>query len=138
MGDKSTARDTMKVRAASEYCLSCIDDLKCLTPLRCPQVICVYLPLQNANVPTVPGSAGLIHSEEDCKRVAQEVGYPLMIKATAGGPQPFNKILFIWLNLCLVRRNSSAWTTCSQHGTLMIRAMDFNEYQSTQLGFCQM
>lgn len=35
-------------------------------------------------MPTVPGSAGLIQSDEDCEHVAQEVGFPLMIKATAG------------------------------------------------------
>jgi len=51
MGDKSTARDTMK----------------------------------KAGVPTVPGSEGLIADEKDAVKVAKEVGFPLMIKATAGG-----------------------------------------------------
>jgi acetyl-CoA carboxylase, biotin carboxylase subunit len=51
MGDKSTARDTMKA----------------------------------AGVPTVPGSDGLIKSEEEAIRVARQVGFPVMIKATAGG-----------------------------------------------------
>mmetsp|Transcript_17481 Transcript_17481/g.52411 ORF Transcript_17481/g.52411 Transcript_17481/m.52411 type:complete len:568 (-) Transcript_17481:509-2212(-) len=51
MGDKSTARDTMKA----------------------------------AGVPTVPGSDGLIQSEEDALAVAREIGLPIMIKATAGG-----------------------------------------------------
>jgi acetyl-CoA carboxylase, biotin carboxylase subunit len=51
MGDKSTARDTMK----------------------------------NAGVPTVPGSDGLIKDEEDAVMVAKQVGFPIMIKATAGG-----------------------------------------------------
>lgn len=51
MGDKSTARDTMKA----------------------------------ANVPTVPGSDGLIKSPEEAVRVANQIGFPIMIKATAGG-----------------------------------------------------
>ncbi|UPQ97946.1 biotin carboxylase subunit of acetyl-CoA carboxylase [Chloropicon primus] len=51
MGDKSTARDTMK----------------------------------SAGVPTVPGSEGLIESDEDALKCAEEIGFPLMIKATAGG-----------------------------------------------------
>lgn len=51
MGDKSTARDTMK----------------------------------NANVPTVPGSDGLITSPEEAVEVARKIGFPIMIKATAGG-----------------------------------------------------
>ena len=38
-----------------------------------------------AGVPTVPGSDGLITSEEEGVRVAKEVGFPIMIKATAGG-----------------------------------------------------
>ncbi|CDP18455.1 unnamed protein product [Coffea canephora] len=51
MGDKSTARDTMK----------------------------------NAGVPTVPGSDGLLQSTEEAVRLAAGIGYPVMIKATAGG-----------------------------------------------------
>mmetsp|Transcript_6367 Transcript_6367/g.17623 ORF Transcript_6367/g.17623 Transcript_6367/m.17623 type:complete len:549 (+) Transcript_6367:87-1733(+) len=51
MGDKSTARDTMK----------------------------------KAGVPTVPGSEGLIENDEEAMKVAADIGFPLMIKATAGG-----------------------------------------------------
>ncbi|XP_042056563.1 biotin carboxylase 2, chloroplastic-like [Salvia splendens] len=51
MGDKSTARETMK----------------------------------NAGVPTVPGSDGLLQSTEEAIKLADEIGYPVMIKATAGG-----------------------------------------------------
>ncbi|XP_031374626.1 biotin carboxylase 2, chloroplastic [Punica granatum] len=69
MGDKSTARDTMK----------------------------------NAGVPTVPGSDGLLQSTEEAIRLAKEIGFPVMIKATAGGggrgmrlakePEEFVKLL---------------------------------------------
>jgi acetyl-CoA carboxylase biotin carboxylase subunit len=51
MGDKSTARETVK----------------------------------KANVPTVPGSDGLVTSEKKALSIAREIGYPVMIKATAGG-----------------------------------------------------
>ncbi|KVH97571.1 Acetyl-CoA carboxylase, biotin carboxylase [Cynara cardunculus var. scolymus] len=51
MGDKATARDTMKT----------------------------------AGVPTVPGSDGLLQSTEEGIRLADEIGFPVMIKATAGG-----------------------------------------------------
>lgn len=51
MGDKSTAKDTMK----------------------------------SAGVPTVPGTEGLIEDVQDAVRTANEIGYPVMVKATAGG-----------------------------------------------------
>ncbi|XP_024381777.1 biotin carboxylase 1, chloroplastic [Physcomitrium patens] len=51
MGDKATARETMK----------------------------------SAGVPTVPGSEGLIQTTEEAVRLAHEIGFPVMIKATAGG-----------------------------------------------------
>lgn len=38
-----------------------------------------------AGVPTVPGSEGLIDTLDDAIKAAKEVGYPVMIKATAGG-----------------------------------------------------
>lgn len=38
-----------------------------------------------AKVPVVPGSEGLIQDEAEALRVAGEIGYPVMIKATAGG-----------------------------------------------------
>ncbi len=38
-----------------------------------------------ANVPTVPGSDGIIRSDEEALRVARAAGYPVLIKAAAGG-----------------------------------------------------
>lgn len=40
---------------------------------------------REANVPVVPGSAGVIDSEEEALRFAHEVGFPVLIKAVAGG-----------------------------------------------------
>ncbi|MBW4552413.1 MAG: acetyl-CoA carboxylase biotin carboxylase subunit [Aphanocapsa sp. GSE-SYN-MK-11-07L] len=41
--------------------------------------------MQRAGVPTVPGSDGLVTDEEMAEAIASQIGYPLMIKATAGG-----------------------------------------------------
>ena len=38
-----------------------------------------------AGVPCVPGSEGILESFEQAKKVAKEIGYPVMMKATAGG-----------------------------------------------------
>ena len=51
MGDKASAKDTMK----------------------------------KAGVPTIPGSQGLLGSLDEGKSLAKEIGYPVIIKATAGG-----------------------------------------------------
>ena len=41
--------------------------------------------MKKAGVPTIPGSDGLLDSIEQAKTVAAECGYPVIIKATAGG-----------------------------------------------------
>jgi acetyl-CoA carboxylase biotin carboxylase subunit len=51
MGDKATAKDTMK----------------------------------KAGVPVIPGSEGLLDSVEQGKKIAESIGYPVILKATAGG-----------------------------------------------------
>jgi acetyl-CoA carboxylase biotin carboxylase subunit len=51
MGDKATAKATMKV----------------------------------AGVPTIPGSESILESFNQAKKVAKKIGYPVMLKATAGG-----------------------------------------------------
>jgi acetyl-CoA carboxylase, biotin carboxylase subunit len=38
-----------------------------------------------AGVPVIPGSEGLLESIEQAKGIAREMGYPVIIKATAGG-----------------------------------------------------
>jgi len=51
MGDKSTARQTVKA----------------------------------AGVPIIPGSTEEVHSIEDVKKIGEKIGYPLILKASAGG-----------------------------------------------------
>ena len=41
--------------------------------------------MKKAGVPTIPGSVGIIPDFKTCKKLAVEVGYPVMLKATAGG-----------------------------------------------------
>ena len=41
--------------------------------------------MKKADVPVVPGSEGLIKSIDDAKDIAEKIGYPVIIKATAGG-----------------------------------------------------
>lgn len=58
--------------------------------------------MKDAGVPVVPGSDGIIESLEEAKKLADEIGYPVIIKATAGGggkgmrdiwkPEDFDKL----------------------------------------------
>jgi acetyl-CoA carboxylase biotin carboxylase subunit len=41
--------------------------------------------MKAAGVPTIPGSEGIIDTYEEAAVMAEEIGYPVMIKATAGG-----------------------------------------------------
>jgi acetyl-CoA carboxylase biotin carboxylase subunit len=41
--------------------------------------------MKKAGVPVVPGSDGVVKSVDDAKDVAKEMGYPVIIKAVAGG-----------------------------------------------------
>lgn len=41
--------------------------------------------MRQAGVPIVPGSKGIIKSEEEAVEIANQIGYPVIIKAAAGG-----------------------------------------------------
>jgi acetyl-CoA carboxylase biotin carboxylase subunit len=41
--------------------------------------------MKAAGVPTIPGSEGILESFDQAKKVAKKTGYPVMLKATAGG-----------------------------------------------------
>ena len=41
--------------------------------------------MKNAGVPVVPGSDGLVNSKKEAIEIAKQIGYPVMLKASAGG-----------------------------------------------------
>jgi len=38
-----------------------------------------------AKVPTVPGSPGLVKDADEAEKIANEIGYPVMLKSVYGG-----------------------------------------------------
>src|SRR5256885_1249989 len=72
----------------AEVCEAC--HIKCIGPS--PQVIRLMgdkararRVMKKAGVPILPGSDGPIESEDKAVKAAKEIGYPVIIKATAGG-----------------------------------------------------
>ncbi len=41
--------------------------------------------MRKAGVPVLPGSEGIIENDEKALKIAKEIGYPVLVKATAGG-----------------------------------------------------
>ncbi len=41
--------------------------------------------MKRAGVPTIPGSEGILKDVAEAKKIAKKLGYPVMLKATAGG-----------------------------------------------------
>ncbi|WP_010298208.1 acetyl-CoA carboxylase biotin carboxylase subunit [Clostridium senegalense] len=41
--------------------------------------------MQEANIPIVPGSEGIIKDSQEALKISREIGYPIMVKASAGG-----------------------------------------------------
>ncbi|UCF71121.1 MAG: acetyl-CoA carboxylase biotin carboxylase subunit [candidate division WOR-3 bacterium] len=41
--------------------------------------------MSKAGIPVIPGSEGATKSEEDARRIAEEIGFPVLIKAAGGG-----------------------------------------------------
>ncbi|GAA0116709.1 acetyl-CoA carboxylase biotin carboxylase subunit [Clostridium senegalense] len=41
--------------------------------------------MQKANIPIVPGSEGIIKDSQEALKISREIGYPIMVKASAGG-----------------------------------------------------
>lgn len=48
------------------------------------KVSCKQLAMKN-KVPVAPGSKGTVNSEDEAVKVARDIGYPVMVKASAGG-----------------------------------------------------
>ncbi|MFN3599525.1 MAG: acetyl-CoA carboxylase biotin carboxylase subunit [Aquificaceae bacterium] len=40
---------------------------------------------KKTGLPTVPGSDGILRDEQEAKQIAREIGYPVLLKASAGG-----------------------------------------------------
>lgn len=40
--------------------------------------------MKKNNVPVVPGSDGIVESLSDCKKIANKIGYPVILKASSG------------------------------------------------------
>ena len=59
-----------------------------------------------AGVPVVPGGEGLLESLEEAKSLAREIGYPVMMKATAGGGGKGMRL--VWEEAEMERSYSSA------------------------------
>ncbi len=47
-----------------------------------------------AGVPVVPGGEGLLESVEEAKKLAKKIGYPVILKATAGGGGKGMRVVF--------------------------------------------
>ncbi len=41
--------------------------------------------MRKAGVPVIPGSEGIVETLEEAREIANEIGYPIMLKASAGG-----------------------------------------------------
>ena len=41
--------------------------------------------MEEAGLPVIPGSDGVISKEDNALKLCEEIGYPVMVKATAGG-----------------------------------------------------
>ena len=41
--------------------------------------------MKKAGVPTIPGNKGILENLEEASKIAEKIGYPVMLKATAGG-----------------------------------------------------
>ena len=41
--------------------------------------------MKSAGVPVIPGSEGIVSDPNEARRIASEIGYPVMLKASAGG-----------------------------------------------------
>ena len=50
--------------------------------------------MKNAGVPCIPGSDGILESLEEAHRIAKEIKYPVMLKATAGGGGKGMRVVF--------------------------------------------
>ena len=86
--------------------------------------------MRKAGVPILPGSEGPIESEDKALKIAKEIGYPVIIKATAGGGGRGMRVVTHRRRSCRTRsrprsarpRRRSASATCISRSTSNRRA----------------
>ncbi|MCY4297987.1 MAG: acetyl-CoA carboxylase biotin carboxylase subunit [Flavobacteriaceae bacterium] len=64
--------------------------------------------MKKAGIPTIPGSEGILSSFDHAKQVAKKIGYPVILKATAGGGGKGMRICWHQAEL------KKGWASCKQ------------------------
>lgn len=72
----------------AEVCHSC--NIKFIGPsaeaiTECGDKVAAKELAKRANVPCVPGSDGMVENEQEALRISREIGFPVLVKAAAGG-----------------------------------------------------
>jgi len=68
-----------------------------------------------AGVPVVPGTKGLVDSEDEAVTESERLGFPVMLKATAGGGGMDFQLVRMWLkSRSLLPRSSLVGKTSSR------------------------
>jgi acetyl-CoA carboxylase biotin carboxylase subunit len=88
-----------------------------------------------ANVPVVPGSAGLIEDDNDAVRIAHEIGFPVLIKATAGGGGKGMRVAANDLSLkqALVQARTEAQAAFGNPGVYLEKYVDRPRHVEVQI-----
>jgi len=88
-----------------------------------------------AKVPVVPGSDGLITDEEHAVRSAKEIGYPVLIKATAGGGGKGMRVAIneATLRVALQQAQTEAQAAFGNSGVYLERFIDRSRHVEVQM-----
>ena len=73
-----------------------------------------------AGVPVIPGSDGEVYTAEEALEIAERIGYPVMLKASAGGGgKEFGRLKTRRFGCCFESASSSSscfWEWCHVYG----------------------
>jgi acetyl-CoA carboxylase biotin carboxylase subunit len=88
-----------------------------------------------ADVPVVPGSAGLIEDDNEAVRVAHEIGFPVLIKATAGGGGKGMRVAAndLTLKQALVQARTEAQAAFGNPGVYLEKYVDRPRHVEVQI-----
>ncbi len=91
--------------------------------------------MKNANVPIVPGSEGLIENIESALQIAEEIGYPVIIKATAGGGGKGMRVAYSpeELNSQLVMAQKEAYSAFGNSGVYIEKYLEHPRHIEIQI-----